>query len=93
MQQIPFVDSCDDEESDVLGGLLKLQQVTSSQIIKTTQEVMIAQNEWKPRCEFDMLDDPDGKINEDRINSAITETTNKRWYGEFAKYFGVTFPT
>ena len=40
-----------------------------------------------------MLDDPDGKINEDRINSAITETTNKRWYGEFAQYIGVTFPT
>ena len=34
MQQIPFVDSFDDEESDVLGGLLKLQQVTSSQLIK-----------------------------------------------------------
>ncbi len=93
MQQASFVDLYPEEENDdVLGGLLMLNRVTASQLVSSTQEIIIEQNQLRPMCEYDMLEDPAGKINEDKINSVITDQTNKRWYREYATYIGIHDP-
>jgi hypothetical protein len=92
MQQRPFVDLYEEEESEVLNGLLMLNNVTSTQLADSTQEIMINQNQLNTACEFDLLEDPEGIINEGRINSTITAATNKRWYREYALYIGVNDP-
>ena len=69
-----FVDLFPEEDdSSVLCGLLLLNSVTMTQLQTTQLTEMTADNIFKPLCEFDLLEDPESLIKEDRICLINTE--------------------
>ena len=72
-----FVDLFPEEDdSSALGGLMLLNSVTMTQLQTTQQIEMIADNIFQPLCEFDLLEDPESLIKEDRMCSINTEDEN-----------------